>query len=196
MRQANLCRKTKETDITIQVKLDENLDSKISTGIGFFNHMLELFAFHCGIYLSIECKGDLQVDGHHSVEDIGILLGKAIKEALGDKKGINRYGDSFIPMDETLAHCSLDISGRPYLVFNVEFTSERVGDFETELTEEFFRAIAVNSGMTLHLNLEYGKNTHHIIEAIFKSFGRALKQAITINEKNKNKILSSKGVIE
>ncbi len=196
MRESNLSRKTKETDISIQVKLDENLESKINTGIGFFNHMLELFAFHSGIYLSIDCKGDIQVDGHHSVEDIGILLGKAIKEALGDKKGINRYGDVFLPMDETLAHCSLDISGRPYLVFNVEFTSERVGDFETELTEEFFRAIAVNSGMTLHFNLEYGKNTHHIIEALFKSFGRALKQAITINEKNKDKILSSKGVIE
>lgn len=196
MRESNLSRKTKETDISIQVKLDENLESKINTGIGFFNHMLELFAFHSGIYLSIDCKGDIQVDGHHSVEDIGILLGKAIKEALGDKKGINRYGDVFLPMDETLAHCSLDISGRPYLVFNVEFTSERVGDFETELTEEFFRAIAVNSGMTLHFNLEYGKNTHHIIEALFKSFGRALKQAITINKKNKDKILSSKGVIE
>lgn len=196
MREANLSRKTKETDISIQVKLDENLESKINTGIGFFNHMLELFAFHSGIYLSIDCKGDIQVDGHHSVEDIGILLGKAIKEALGEKKGVNRYGDVFLPMDETLAHCSLDISGRPYLVFNVEFTSERVGDFETELTEEFFRAVAVNSGMTLHFNLEYGKNTHHIIEALFKSFGRALKQAITINEKNKDKILSSKGVIE
>ena len=196
MREANLSRKTKETDISIQVKLDENLESKINTGIGFFNHMLELFAFHSGIYLSIDCKGDIQVDGHHSVEDIGILMGKAIKEALGDKKGINRYGDVFLPMDETLAHCSLDISGRPYLVFNVEFTSERVGDFETELTEEFFRAIAVNSGMTLHFNLEYGKNTHHIIEALFKSFGRALKRAITINEKNKDKILSSKGDIE
>ena len=196
MREANLSRKTKETDISIQVKLDENLESKINTGIGFFNHMLELFAFHSGIYLSIDCKGDIQVDGHHSVEDIGILMGKAIKEALGDKKGINRYGDVFLPMDETLAHCSLEISGRPYLVFNVEFTSERVGDFETELTEEFFRAIAVNSGMTLHFNLEYGKNTHHIIEALFKSFGRALKRAITINEKNKDKILSSKGVIE
>lgn len=195
MREANLNRKTRETDVSIQVKLDENLESKINTGIGFLNHMLELLAFHSGIYLSIDCKGDLHVDGHHSVEDIGILLGKAIKEVLGDKKGINRYGDAFLPMDETLAHCSLDISGRPYLVFNVEFTSERVGEFETELTEEFFRAIAVNSGMTLHFNLEYGRNTHHIIEALFKSFGIALKQAITINEKNKDKILSSKGVI-
>ena len=144
----------------------------------------------------VKCNGDLDVDGHHSIEDIGILLGKAIKEALGNKVGINRYGDIFLPMDETLAHCSLDISGRPYLVFNVEIPCERVGQFETELTEEFFRAIAVNSGMTLHLNLEYGKNTHHIIEALFKSFGRAFKQAITINNENKDKVMSSKGVIE
>lgn len=196
MREAKLDRKTKETEISIEINLDENLNSNISTGIGFFNHMLELFAFHSGIYLKVECNGDLDVDGHHSVEDIGILLGKAIKEALGNKVGINRYGDAFLPMDETLAHCSLDISGRPYLVFNVELPCERVGQFETELTEEFFRAIAVNSGMTLHLNLEYGKNTHHIIEALFKSFGRAFKQATTINSENKDKVMSSKGVIE
>lgn len=196
MRETTLNRKTKETEIDLKINLDNNLDSSINTGIGFLNHMLELFAFHSGIYLFINCKGDLEVDGHHSVEDIGILLGKAIKESLGDKKGINRYGDSFLPMDETLAHCSLDISGRPYLVFNVELPSSKVGDFETELTEEFFRAVAVNSGMTLHLNLEYGRNTHHIIEALFKSFGRAFKQAIKIDENNKNKVLSSKGVIE
>lgn len=196
MRETNLNRKTKETEIDLKINLDNNLDSSINTGIGFLNHMLELFAFHSEIYLSINCRGDLQVDGHHSAEDIGILLGKAIKEALGNKKGINRYGDSFLPMDETLAHCSLDISGRPYLIFNVELPSPKVGDFETELTEEFFRAVAVNSGMTLHLNLEYGKNTHHIIEALFKSFGRAFKQAIAINKDNKDKILSSKGVIE
>jgi len=196
VREANLSRKTKETDINVEINLDSNLESNINTEIGFFNHMLELFAFHSDIYLYVDCKGDLFVDGHHSVEDVGILIGKALKEALMDKKGINRYGDSFLPMDETLVHCSLDISGRPYLVFNVQFSNERVGNFETELTEEFFRAIAVNSGMTLHLNLEYGKNTHHIIEALFKSFGRALKQAITINENEKDKILSSKGVIE
>ena len=196
MREVNLSRKTKETDIDLKINLDSDESSNINTGIGFFNHMLELFAFHSGIYLNVKCEGDLEVDGHHTVEDIGILLGKAIKEALGDKKGINRYGDSFLPMDETLAHCSLDISGRPYLVFNVELSSERVGDFETELTEEFFRALVVNAGITLHLNLEYGKNTHHIIEALFKSFGRAFKQAITINKENQDKILSSKGVIE
>lgn len=196
MRKANVERKTKETDIAIKVELDEWSESNIRTGIGFFNHMLDLFAFHSGIYLWVEANGDLEVDGHHSVEDIGILLGKAINEALGDKKGINRYGDCYLPMDETLAHCTLDISGRSYLVFNVELPSQKVGDFETELTEEFFRAVAMNCGITLHFNLEYGKNTHHIIEALFKSFGRALKQAIKIDEANRENVLSTKGVIE
>ena len=196
MRESSIARKTKETNVEIKVNLDKNEKSQIETGIGFLNHMLELFSFHSGISLMVKCDGDLYVDGHHSVEDIGIVLGKAIKEALGDKKGITRYGDCFLPMDETLAHCSLDISGRPFLVFNVELPCQKVGEFETELTEEFFRAVAYNSGMTLHLNLEYGKNTHHIIEALFKSFGRALRIAIKINEENKNAINSSKGVIE
>ena len=195
MRKTNISRKTKETDIVVKLNLDEYEESNIKTGIGFFDHMLTLFAFHSGIYLDVKCNGDVNVDGHHSVEDIGILLGKAINEALGDKKGINRYGDCFLPMDETLVHCSLDMSGRSYLVFNVELPNYKVGDFETELTEEFFRAMAMNNGMTLHFNLEYGKNTHHIIEALFKSFGRAFKQAIKIDEKNKDKILSSKGSI-
>ena len=196
MRESNLSRKTKETDISIQVKLDENLESKINTGIGFFNHMLELFAFHSGIYLSIDCKGDIQVDAHHSVEDIGILLGKSIKQALGEKKGIRRYGNCFLPMDESLVQTTLDISGRPFLVWNVTLQTERLGNYETELTEEFFRAVAFQSGITLHVNMLYGKNTHHIIEAVFKSFGRSLKQAIQIDEKRKNEIMSSKGVIE
>lgn len=196
MREASISRKTKETNIEIKINLDKKEECIIETGIGFLNHMLELFAFHSGITLVIKCDGDLFVDGHHSVEDIGIVLGKVIKEALGDKKGIMRYGDSFLPMDETLAHCSLDISGRPFLVFNVELPSQKVGDFETELTEEFFRAVAFNSGITLHLNLEYGKNTHHIIEALFKSFGQSLKKAIEINKNNKDSINSSKGVIE
>lgn len=196
MREAKLERKTKETAISIEVNLDKNENSKINTGIGFLDHMLELFSFHSNIGLKINCEGDLKVDGHHTTEDIGICLGKVLNEALGDKKGINRYGDSYLPMDETLVHCSLDISGRPYLVFNAEMPSSKVGDFETELTEEFFRAIAVNCGITLHLNLEYGKNTHHIIEAMFKSFGKAFKKAIFISEENKNKILSSKGVLD
>ena len=196
MREASISRKTKETNVEIKINLDKKEECIIETGIGFLNHMLELFAFHSGVTLVIKCDGDLFVDGHHSVEDIGIVLGKVIKEALGDKKGITRYGDTFLPMDETLAHCSLDISGRPFLVFNVELPSQKVGDFETELTEEFFRAVAFNSGITLHLNLEYGKNTHHIIEALFKSFGQSLKKAIEINKNNKDLINSSKGVIE
>lgn len=196
MRTASLERNTKETNISIEVNLDNNAICEIDTGIGFLNHMLELFSFHSGISLKVKCEGDLNVDGHHTTEDIGILLGKTLNQALGDKRGIFRYGDCYLPMDETLAHCSLDISGRPYLVFNVELPSQKVGDFETELTEEFFRAVAFNSGITLHLNLLYGKNTHHIVEAIFKGFGRALKNAITINENNKNVIMSSKGVIE
>lgn len=195
MRESNLERKTKETEIKINLNLDGTGKSNIDTGIGFIDHMLELFSFHSGIDLVVKCNGDLNVDGHHTVEDLGILLGKSIREALGDKKGILRYGDCFMPMDETLSHCSLDISGRPYLVFNVNLPSEKVGTFETELTEEFFRAVAMNGELTLHLNLEYGKNTHHIIESLFKSFGRSMKQAIKIDKENPNKILSSKGML-
>ena len=195
MRSCAIERNTKETRIKIELDLDGTGKSQINTGIGFMDHMLTLFSFHSGIDLKVKCDGDLEVDGHHSVEDIGIVLGKCLSQALGDKKGIMRYGDCFLPMDETLAHCTLDISGRPFLVFNAELPAERVGTFETELTEEFFRAVAVNSGITLHLNLEYGKNTHHIIEALFKSFGRSLKQAIRVDENNKDKILSSKGLI-
>lgn len=195
MRRCSLERKTKETQIEIELNLDGEGKSIIDTGIGFFDHMLTLFAFHSCIDLKIKALGDLYVDGHHTVEDIGILLGKCIQNALGSKKGIYRYGDCFLPMDETLVHCSLDLSGRSFLVFNANFFAERVGNFETELTEEFFRAVAMNSFMTLHLNLEYGKNTHHIIEALFKSFGRSLKMAIRIDENNSDKILSSKGVI-
>ncbi len=195
MRNSILERKTKETEISIELNLDGTGNSEISTGIGFFDHMLTLFAFHSGIDLKVKCEGDLYVDGHHSVEDIGILLGKCFVQALGDKKGIMRYGDCYLPMDETLVHSSVDISGRSFLVFNVDLPAERVGAFETELTEEFFRAVVTNAGITLHLNLEYGKNTHHIIEALFKAFGRSIKQAIKIDENNKDKILSSKGVI-
>ena len=195
MRECYLERKTKETNIQVKVNLDGKGQSQIDTGIGFMDHMLTLFSFHSGIDLEVKCEGDLYVCGHHTVEDLGILLGKSILQALGDKKGMMRFGDCFLPMDETLAHCSLDISGRPYLVFNVSLPAERVGSFETELTEEFFRAVAVNSGLTLHLNLEYGKNTHHIIESLFKAFGRAMKQAVKIDDNNPNKVLSSKGVL-
>ena len=192
MRETVFERKTNETAVKINLNLDKKAQNSISTGIGFFDHMLNLFAFYAGISLNLICSGDLEVDGHHSVEDIGIVLGCAILKALGDKNGINRYGEATIPMDESLASCVLDISGRPYLIFNAKFPSERVGEFETELVEEFFRAVAFNSGVTLHINLAYGKNTHHMIEAIFKAFGRAFKKAISITCEGVN---STKGVL-
>jgi len=192
MREAVLERNTNETDISLEIILDKKGENEIETCIGFFDHMLNLFAFRAGIILNVECDGDIDVDGHHTVEDVGIGLGQAIAKALGDKKGINRYGEASIPMDESLARCVLDISGRPYLVFNAEFPAERCGEFETELTEEFFRAVAFNAGITLHLSVEYGKNTHHMIEALFKAFGCALKQAISITGKG---VQSTKGVL-
>lgn len=193
MRAAEISRKTKETDIQIRLDLDGSGKVSIDTGIGFFNHMLTAFAVHSGIDLSVVCRGDLEVDGHHSVEDIGIVLGKAVSQALGDKAGIMRYGSFFIPMDEALAFCSLDISGRPFLVFNADFTDQRIGEFDTCLCEEFFRAFAFNAGITLHIREEYGKNDHHICEAIFKAAAHAFKAAIKTNEDGS--VLSTKGVL-
>lgn len=192
MREATLMRNTKETDIELSLYIDGTGESTIETGIGFFDHMLTLFARHGGFDLDVKCKGDLYVDAHHSIEDIGIVLGKAIKEALGDKYGIARYGSALIPMDETLAEVAIDLSGRSYLVFNAEFTTDRIGEFPTEMTEEFFRAVADNAGMTLHINLRYGKNNHHIAEAIFKAFGHALKDAVSLDGRG---VLSTKGVL-
>ena len=192
MRRAVLTRKTNETDIHIEIDLDRKAASKISTGIGFFDHMLELFAFRADISLTAECKGDLHIDGHHTVEDVGIVLGQAIGQALGDKMGITRYGNATIPMDESLASCALDISGRSFLVYNASLSAERVGDFDVELAEEFFRSLCSNCGMTLHINLHYGKNNHHILEAIFKAFGCAFKDAFKIRG---NTVSSTKGVL-
>lgn len=192
MRQSQIERNTKETQIKLSLNLDSKGKNQINTGIGFFDHMLDLFAFRSGMTIDIECKGDLIIDGHHSVEDIGIALGLALKEALADKKGIQRYGSSRCPMDETLVQVDLDLANRSFLVFNADFKAKKVGDFETELTEEFFRALAFNSGMTLHINLLYGKNTHHKIEAIFKAFGMALKEAVAITSSD---IPSTKGVL-
>jgi imidazoleglycerol-phosphate dehydratase len=185
-------RKTNETSVRVEIDLDTRGTCEISTGIGFFDHMLALFAFRAGISLHVECNGDIEVDGHHSAEDAGIVLGQAIALALGDKEGINRYGHVSLPMDECLVNCALDLSGRPFLVFNAEVPSQRLGDFDTELTEEFFRALAFNGGMTLHINMAYGKNTHHIIEGIFKAFGCAFKQAIAVTGEG---ISSTKGVL-
>ena len=192
MREASLMRKTKETDIELSLYIDGTGESTIDTGIGFFDHMLTLFARHGDFDLDVKCDGDLDVDAHHSIEDIGIVLGKALKEALGDKDGIRRYGAALIPMDESLAEVALDLSGRSYLVFNAEFTTDRIGEYPTEMTEEFFRAVADNAGMTLHINLRYGKNNHHIAEAIFKAFGHALKDAVSLDGRG---VLSTKGVL-
>ncbi len=191
MRTAEITRKTKETDITVRLDLDGG-NADISTGIGFFDHMLTAFAVHGGMGLTVKAVGDLQVDGHHTVEDVGIVLGKAFREALGDMKGIARYGTAFIPMDEALGFASIDISGRPFLVFNAEFSDDKIGDFDACLAEEFFRAFAFNAGVTLHLKCEYGKNGHHIAEAIFKAAAHAIKEAKTVSG---NEILSTKGVL-
>lgn len=192
---SSINRDTKETQISMTLNLDGNGQANIDTGIGFMDHMLELFAFHSGFDLDVRCIGDLKVDSHHSVEDLGIVLGMCIKEALGDKKGITRYGQMSIPMDEALVTTTLDLSGRSYLVYNASLPMQLLGNYETEMTKEFFRAVSDQSGMTLHINESYGENTHHIIEAMFKSFARALKQAVSIDEKNKDKIVSSKGVL-
>lgn len=191
MRTAEITRKTKETDITVRLDLDGG-NADISTGIGFFDHMLTAFAVHGGMGLTVKAVGDLQVDGHHTVEDVGIVLGKAFREALGDMKGIARYGTAFIPMDEALGFASIDISGRPFLVFNAEFSDDKIGDFDACLAEEFFRAFAFNAGVTLHLKCEYGKNGHHIAEALFKAAAHAIKVAKTVSG---NEILSTKGVL-
>lgn len=193
MRTAEISRKTKETDINVFVKLDGEGKVNVDTGIGFFDHMLTAFGVHSGIDMDINATGDLQVDGHHTVEDTGIVLGQAIAKALGDKSGIARYGSSYIPMDEALGFCSLDISGRPFLVFNADFRDERIGEFDTCLTEEFFRAFAFNAGITLHISEVYGNNDHHICEAMFKATAHAFKTAICENKSGE--VLSTKGVL-
>lgn len=192
MRVTTLTRKTKETDITVCIDFDCNHATEIYTGIGFFDHMLTALATHSGIAMKISAEGDLCVDCHHTIEDTGIVLGQALSAILGDKSGIARYGTAFIPMDEALGFASLDISGRAFLVFNAKFAGERIGDFDTQMVEEFFRAVAFNAGITLHLSAEYGTNDHHKVEAIFKAFAHALKQAI---KPLAGEVLSTKGVM-
>lgn len=191
-RHAEIVRDTKETHIKLFVDIDGGQVS-VDSGIGFFDHMLELLGYHSGFGLEVECKGDTRVDGHHSVEDVGIALGKALAKAVGDKRGIARYATVTIPMDESLATVSIDFSGRPFLVFNADFTAAKVGEFDLELVEEFFRAVATYGGITLHVNLHYGVNNHHKAEAIFKAFARALSAAVRIVS---DEIPSSKGVLE
>ena len=192
-RTGKITRTTRETDIDITVSLDGNGKAEIDTGIGFFDHMLTALSVHSGISMSIKVKGDLHVDGHHTVEDTGIALGQALAAALGNKSGIKRYGTSYIPMDESLAMTSLDISNRPFLVFNAEFTNQSCGGYDVCLTEEFFRAFAFNAGITMHINLLYGTNDHHKCEAIYKSAAHALKEAVTFSESGNP--LSTKGVL-
>lgn len=191
MRNATVKRETRETNITVTVNLDGGAVS-VDTGIGFFDHMLEAFAVHSGIGLTVEAQGDLFVDGHHTVEDTGIVLGQAIAKALGDKSGIARFGNFYIPMDESLCFAALDISGRPYLVFDARFPEEHVGDYDSCLTSEFFRALAFHAGMTLHLRVDYGKNTHHMIEGLFKAAAHAFKAAVA----PKDGVLSTKGSLD
>jgi len=194
LRTGEILRKTYETDIKVKMDLDGKGKYNIDTGIGFFNHMLCMIAKHGIMDMDLYAKGDLEVDFHHTVEDVGICIGKSIKKALGDKKGIRRYGTFFIPMDESLSMCSVDLSGRPFLVFQGDLKNSKVGEMDTELVEEFFRALAFNAEMTLHIKVFYGKNTHHIIESIFKSFAHALKEAVALDERIEGS-LSTKGMI-
>ena len=187
-----LSRKTKETDISVSLNIDGAGKAQINTGVGFFDHMLEGFSKHGFFDLKLQCEGDLEVDCNHTIEDCGIVLGNAIKEAVGDKKGIKRFGSCILPMDETLVLCAIDLSGRPYLVFDGEFTAERVGYMDTEMVKEFFYAISYSAGMNLHIKVLNPGNNHHMIEAMFKAFARALDEATTYDPRITD-ILSTKG---
>lgn len=192
MRKGIVIRNTLETKIKVEINLDGSGEAKIDTGVGFLDHMLTLMAFHGKFDLTILAKGDLCVDDHHTIEDIGICLGEAFKEAIGDRRGIRRYSTVYIPMDESLAYTSIDISNRPYLVFNVNFSDEKIGNMSTQMFKEFFRAFVNESRITLHINLLYGENDHHKIEAVFKSFARALREG---SEVISDEVSSSKGVL-
>ncbi len=191
MRQAEISRKTKETDVRVSLNLDGGAIT-VDTGIGFFDHMLHALLFYAGFGGTITCKGDLYVDGHHSVEDVGITLGIALKEALGDKIGIVRFAHSYVPMDESLEFCAIDVSGRPYLVMNAPMPQPMIGDYDSCLTKEFMRAFSMNSGITLHLGSEYGENAHHITEGLFKALGLSLKTAVRVES---DQVTSTKGAL-
>ncbi len=193
-RTAEMERNTKETQIKMELHIDGTGESEINTGIGFFDHMLEGFSKHGFFDLKLHVNGDLAVDGHHTVEDTGIVLGQAIKEAIGDKKGIKRYGSFLLPMDDTLVLCALDLSGRPYFVYEGEFAAEKAGCMDTELVREFFYAISYSAGMNLHIRVLSGTNAHHMIEAMFKAFAKALDEATTIDTRIKD-VLSTKGIL-
>ena len=193
MRSANVTRTTKETDVAVAVNLDGTGTSAIETGIGFFDHMLDLLARHSRIDISVKAKGDLHIDHHHTTEDVGIALGQAMKQALGDMKGITRYADVHVPMDEALTRVALDISGRPFLVFKAEFSRDKVGAFDTELVRECFQAFAINAGITLQVETLYGSNDHHIAESCFKGLARALRAAVAIDARAAGEVPSTKG---
>ncbi len=193
MRSATLSRQTRETEIKVTVKLDGTGKAAIKTGIGFFDHMLDQIARHSLIDIEIEAKGDLHIDQHHTVEDTGIVLGQAIRQALGDLRGVTRYADCLLPMDETLTRVALDVSGRPFLVFRTTFHHSKIGEFDTDLVREFFQAFAMNAGVTLHVETLYGINDHHISESCFKGLARALGAAIAIDPRQKDRVPSTKG---
>jgi imidazoleglycerol-phosphate dehydratase len=193
MRNATVKRKTKETDISLSVALDGTGKANIATGIGFFDHMIEQIARHSLIDITVKAKGDLHIDQHHTVEDVGIALGTALRQALGDLKGITRYADVHLPMDEALTRCAIDISGRPYLVWKVAFTRGKIGGFDSELFREFFQAFAQNAQITLHVETLYGRNNHHIAESCFKALARALRIAVAIDPRQKGRVPSTKG---
>lgn len=194
-RKATIKRETKETNIFIELNIDGKGINEIDTGIGFLNHMLTHISKHGFFDLKVKAIGDLDVDSHHTIEDVGIVLGKCIKKALGDRVGIKRYGSSIVPMDEALVLCAVDISGRPIYISNAEFTVERLGSFDTEMVEEFFRAVCINSGLNMHIKVLNGKNNHHIAEAMFKAFGKALDEATQMDSRIEG-VLSTKGTLE
>jgi imidazoleglycerol-phosphate dehydratase len=193
-RVAEIKRTTAETSVQLKLNLDGSGKNKIATGVGFLDHMLVLLARHGFVDLEMQAQGDLEVDSHHTVEDCGLALGQALKQALGDKTGIHRYGEALIPMDETLVQVALDFSGRPFLVFHAEIPKLKLGNFDTEMAEEFFRAVAMESGLTLHINVLYGSNVHHLIEGMFKAFARALAQAVAMDSRVHG-VMSSKGTL-
>jgi imidazoleglycerol-phosphate dehydratase len=193
MRKGAVKRKTKETDVEVEVDLDGTGRASVATGIGFLDHMLDLFARHSRIDVMAKAKGDLHIDHHHTTEDVGIALGQAVKQALGDMKGITRYADVHMPMDEALTRVAIDISGRPFLVFKAEFVRDKVGTFDTELVQEWFQAFTTNAGITLHAEVLYGTNDHHIAESCFKGLARALRAAVTIDPRARDEVPSTKG---
>ncbi len=193
MRTASVDRKTKETDVSVTVNLDGTGVYDVATGVGFLDHMLEQLSRHSLIDITVRAKGDLHIDQHHTVEDVGITLGLALKRALGKLEGIRRYADVHLPMDETLTRCAIDVSGRPFLVFKIPFSKDKIGDFDTELFEEWFRAFAFNAGLTLHVETLYGVNNHHMIESAFKALARALEAAVAIDPRRAGSIPSTKG---